>query len=148
MSNDGFGNPVGKDTLIETLELSNRAKTGLRNMGLYTVGNLIKFAEKDLLKSRNFGRKSIDEIKTVLRDLGFQLYEGLEAPQMNEADKVWKIMICAAKRGYIVTDGANPRVLESPHLIRVFETKDSLLAWLTENLAEDVVMPDPANAPG
>ena len=60
---------------------------------------------------------------------------------MNETGKVEKIMICAARKGYIVTDGANPRVLESPHLIRVFETKDSLLGWLKENLMDDVSPP-------
>ena len=105
-------------------------------MGIQTVGNLIKFTEKDLLKSRQFGPKTLDEIKTVLCDMGLSLYDPqeLEIPQM---DKVWKIMICAARRGYIVTDGANPRVLENPHLIRVFETKDSLLSWLKENLADD-----------
>ena len=133
------------DRLIEDLELSVRAKNGLRGMGLHTVDNLIKFTERDLLKSRQFGRKSLNEVKDVLRDLGLRL---LGETPVNETSQVWKIMICAAKKGYIVTDGANPRVLESPHLIRVFETKESLLSWLTENLAEDAPDPDPANDQG
>ena len=102
------------DRLIETLELSVRTKNCLRNLGVQTVEQLIQLTGKDLNITM----------------------PNLEKPSMNE-DKVGRLMICAAKRGYILTDGANPRVLKSPHLIRVFEPKDSLLAWLKENLEEE-----------
>jgi hypothetical protein len=111
------------------------------------VEQLSQLTGKDLRKGRGLGRKSLDEVKEALCDLGFSLHEtspwpNLEKPSMNE-NKIGRLTICAAKRGYILTDGANPRVLESPHLIRVFESKDSLLAWLKENLVEEVTPPAP-----
>ncbi len=52
-------------------ELSIRAFNGLKNAGISTVGDLVVKPEKDLLKERNIGRKSIEEISRVLakRDL-------------------------------------------------------------------------------
>lgn len=133
------------DRLIETLELSTRSRNCLRVCGVQTVGQLIQLTEIDLRRKGHLGPKSLDEVKEVLCDIGLKLADspphGLEKPAMNEIGKIERLMICAARRGYIVTDGANPRVLESPHLIRVFETKDSLLNWLKENLADDVTDP-------
>ena len=144
---------MNDEILIDKLELSARSKGCLRNMYIHDVGQLVQLTEKDLLKGRNLGRKVLNEIKEVLCDLGLKLRdqtigEDFMSLSENETGKVERIMICAAKRGYIVTDGANPRVLESPHLIRVFETKDSLLAWLKDNLMEDAAVPDPDNGQG
>ena len=132
---------------LEALELSTRTRNSLRNLGIQTVEQLTQLTERDLLRGRNFARKSLDEVKDVLRDIGLKLSDltaqDLEKPAVSETGKIERFMVCAAKRGYIMTDGGNPRVLESPHLIRVFETKDSLLVWLNDNLAEEVTPPPP-----
>lgn len=64
---------------IEELELSNRAlnclkkgrskRTGER-ISIQTVGDLVQRTEKDMLEIENFGRKSLEEIKKVLEDMG------------------------------------------------------------------------------
>ena len=59
--------------LVEELDLSVRAQNCLQNAGLRYVGELVQKTEQDMLKTRNFGRKSLKEIKDVLTDLGLSL---------------------------------------------------------------------------
>lgn len=51
---------------IEKLELSNRSEECLKSNGIFTVRQLIKWNWEDLLKTPNFGRKSLREIEDVL----------------------------------------------------------------------------------
>lgn len=59
--------------LVEELDLSVRAQNCLQNAGIRYVGELVQKSEGDMLKTRNFGRKSLKEIKDVLSDLGLSL---------------------------------------------------------------------------
>lgn len=59
--------------LVEELDLSVRAQNCLSNAGIRYVGELVQKTEQDMLKTRNFGRKSLKEIKDVLQDLGLSL---------------------------------------------------------------------------
>ncbi|MBM4396901.1 MAG: DNA-directed RNA polymerase subunit alpha [Deltaproteobacteria bacterium] len=59
--------------LVEELDLSVRAQNCLQNAGIKHVGELVQKTEQDMLKTRNFGRKSLKEIKDVLQDLGLSL---------------------------------------------------------------------------
>jgi DNA-directed RNA polymerase subunit alpha len=58
---------------IEDLDLTVRSYNCLKREGIHTVGELVGRSEADLLDIRNFGAKSIDEVKAKLVDMGLQL---------------------------------------------------------------------------
>ena len=58
---------------VEELELSVRSYNCLKREGIHTVGELISRSEQDLLDIRNFGAKSIDEVKAKLAEMGLSL---------------------------------------------------------------------------
>ena len=60
-------------TPIESLDLTVRSFNCLKREGVHTVGELIARSEADLMDIRNFGSKSIDEVKDKLRSLGLAL---------------------------------------------------------------------------
>ena len=60
-------------TPIESLDLTVRSFNCLKREGIHTVGELISRSEADLMDIRNFGSKSIEEVKDKLRSLGLAL---------------------------------------------------------------------------
>ena len=58
---------------IEELDLTVRSYNCLKREGIHTVGELISRSEQDLLDIRNFGSKSIDEVKLKLAEMGLSL---------------------------------------------------------------------------
>jgi DNA-directed RNA polymerase subunit alpha len=58
---------------VDELELSVRAANCLKNAGIYYIGELVQKTESEMLKTKNFGRKSLNEIKDVLLNLGLHL---------------------------------------------------------------------------
>jgi len=58
---------------IEDLDLTVRSYNCLKREGIHTVGELVSRSEADLLDIRNFGSKSIDEVKAKLVSMGLQL---------------------------------------------------------------------------
>jgi DNA-directed RNA polymerase subunit alpha len=60
---------------IEDLNLSVRSYNCLKREGINTVGDLVQKTETELMDIRNFGQKSIDEVKAKLDDLGLDLRE-------------------------------------------------------------------------
>jgi Bacterial RNA polymerase, alpha chain C terminal domain len=64
--------PVEEGT-IEALDLSIRAANGLLNSGITRVEQLTERSEADLLRIPNFGRRSLEEVKTQLARLGLHL---------------------------------------------------------------------------
>jgi DNA-directed RNA polymerase subunit alpha len=58
---------------IEDLDLTVRSYNCLKREGIHTVGELVSRSEADLLDIRNFGAKSIDEVKAKLVGMGLQL---------------------------------------------------------------------------
>ncbi|MBM3655704.1 MAG: DNA-directed RNA polymerase subunit alpha [Actinobacteria bacterium] len=58
---------------IEDLDLTVRSYNCLKREGIHTVGELLAHSEADLLDIRNFGSKSIDEVKAKLTSMGMQL---------------------------------------------------------------------------
>jgi DNA-directed RNA polymerase subunit alpha len=61
---------------IEEMDFSVRSYNCLKREGIGTVGDLIQRTEQDLLDIRNFGQKSIDEVKQKLAAMGLSLREG------------------------------------------------------------------------
>ncbi|KRA38222.1 MULTISPECIES: DNA-directed RNA polymerase subunit alpha [unclassified Nocardioides] len=58
---------------VEDLQLTVRSYNCLKREGVHTVGELISRSEQDLLDIRNFGAKSIDEVKAKLHEMGLSL---------------------------------------------------------------------------
>ncbi|MFW6386562.1 MAG: DNA-directed RNA polymerase subunit alpha [Bacillota bacterium] len=63
------------DTTIEELELSVRSSNCLKRAGINTVGELVEKTEDDLMKVRNLGKKSLQEIINKLEDMDLSLKE-------------------------------------------------------------------------
>jgi DNA-directed RNA polymerase subunit alpha len=60
-------------TSVDELELSVRSSNCLKNANIRTIGELTKKTEDDIGKTRNFGKKCLDEIKQKLKDWGLSL---------------------------------------------------------------------------
>ncbi len=63
---------------VDELELSVRSANCLKNDNIVYIGDLIQKSEAEMLRTPNFGRKSLNEIKEVLAQMGLHL--GMEAP--------------------------------------------------------------------
>jgi len=55
---------------VEDLELSVRSANCLKNAGINSIGELVQKTEAEMLKTKNFGRKSLSEIKDILTEYG------------------------------------------------------------------------------
>jgi DNA-directed RNA polymerase subunit alpha len=58
---------------VEELELSVRSYNCLKNANIKTIGELVQKTESEMLKTKNFGRKSLNEIKEILSGMGLSL---------------------------------------------------------------------------
>ena len=61
------------DKSVEELELSVRSYNCLKNANIRTIRELVQKSETDMLKTKNFGRKSLNEIKEILQSMGLSL---------------------------------------------------------------------------
>ncbi len=83
------------DEIKDEFDLSVRAQNCLRNEGIKYVGELVQKTEPEMLRMKNFGRKSLKEIKDTLARLGLSLGMRLDKwPQMLES---WKEKKAAGK---------------------------------------------------
>ncbi len=58
---------------VNELELSVRAANCLKNANIKTIADLVQKTEAEMLKTKNFGKKSLNEIKEILTDMGLSL---------------------------------------------------------------------------
>ncbi len=75
------------DHSVEELELSVRSSNCLRDAGIRTLGDLVQKTEAEMLKYRNFGRKSLQELVDILADLGLHFgmdVDAIMAPRRSE----------------------------------------------------------------
>ena len=77
------GELTGLDALlaksIDELDLSVRSANCLKNANIHTLRDLVRRTEKDMLETKNFGRKSLEELQEVLSRLGLSF--GMEIPE-------------------------------------------------------------------
>lgn len=71
LTTENVNNMLGKS--VEELELSVRANNCLRNANITTIGELVQRTEAELMKTKNFGKKSLQEIKDELARIGLSL---------------------------------------------------------------------------
>ena len=64
---------------VEELELSVRSSNCLRDAGIRTLGDLVRKSEAEMLKYRNFGRKSLQELVDILSDMGLHFGMDVDA---------------------------------------------------------------------
>lgn len=72
---------------VDELELSVRSANCLQNANIKYIGELCQKTEAEMLKTKNFGRKSLNEIKQILTDMGLSLGLSLEDFQPMDAEK-------------------------------------------------------------
>lgn len=90
---DGIGSSLSSDLnenlfkSIDELELSVRATNCLKSANISLVGELVQRTENDMLKTKNFGRKSLDEIRRVLQDMGLEF--GLKVDNFEQRYQEW-----------------------------------------------------------
>jgi DNA-directed RNA polymerase subunit alpha len=68
---------------IDELDLSVRSANSLKNANIHTLRDLVRRSEKDMLETKNFGRKSLEEVQEVLDKLGLSL--GMDVPDRPSA---------------------------------------------------------------
>jgi len=69
---------------VSELELSVRSANCLKNANISLIGELVQKSESEMLKTKNFGRKSLNEIKAILEEMGLSLgmkLSGFPGPQ-------------------------------------------------------------------
>ena len=71
---------------VEELELSVRSANCLKNAEINKIYQLVQKTEAEMLKTKNFGRKSLNEIKEVLAEMGLSLGMKLEGFVIPEED--------------------------------------------------------------
>jgi DNA-directed RNA polymerase subunit alpha len=72
---------------VEDLELSVRSANCLKNAGINTIGELVQKTEAEMLKTKNFGRKSLSEIKDILGEYNLTFGMNLDLDQWEEKDQ-------------------------------------------------------------
>ena len=72
---------------VDDLELSVRSANCLKNAGINLIGELVSKTEAEMLKTKNFGRKSLNEIKEILSESGLGFGMKMDFPPWNKAEK-------------------------------------------------------------
>jgi DNA-directed RNA polymerase subunit alpha len=70
---------------VDEMELSVRSYNCLKNASIRTIGELVQKTESEMLKTKNFGRKSLNEIKEILSGMGLSL--GMKLDDWPQAQK-------------------------------------------------------------
>lgn len=80
LASSGIGLAFNENLLktVDELELSVRAANCLKNANIKTISELVQRSEHEMLKTKNFGRKSLNEIKAILNTMGLHLGMRLE----------------------------------------------------------------------
>ena len=73
---------------VDELELSVRSANCLQNANITLIGELVQKSEQDMLKTKNFGRKSLKEIKEILANMGLSL--GMKIDNWPQLLERWK----------------------------------------------------------
>jgi len=75
---------------VEELELSVRSYNCLKNANIQTIAELVQKTDGEMLKTRNFGRKSLNEIKEILEDMGLHLGMRVDEEDLKQISQAQK----------------------------------------------------------
>ena len=73
---------------VDELELSVRSSNCLKNANIHLIGELVQKTENEMLKTKNFGRKSLNEIKEILTEMGLSL--GMKLDNFPSREEIMK----------------------------------------------------------
>jgi DNA-directed RNA polymerase subunit alpha len=80
---------------VDELELSVRAYNCLKTANIRTIADLVQKSEAELLKTKNFGKKSLNEIKSILGEMGLSLGMRLDPAELErlkaQADRAFEV---------------------------------------------------------
>jgi len=83
---DAHAGPQAPDARIEELDFSVRTYNCLKKANILTIGELVQITENDLMQIRNFGKKSLMEVREKLAQLGLSLKGGQTVPTDDEEE--------------------------------------------------------------
>lgn len=86
LSNSMNEEPIFNSNLlksVEELELSVRSYNCLKNANIKTIADLVQKSEQEMLRTKNFGRKSLNEIKEILHTMGLRLGMRVDLEALN-----------------------------------------------------------------
>lgn len=72
---------------VDELELSVRSNNCLKNANIYTIADLVQRTESEMLRTKNFGRKSLNEIKEIVVKMGLHFNMRIEPNVLKQLDK-------------------------------------------------------------
>ena len=101
---------------VNEIELSVRAANCLNNANITTVGQLATKSEADMLKYRNFGKKSLNEIKDKLVELGLGLGMAFDESVLDPADLISKPNSSGGSPSILFEDDGEPVISSSSFL--------------------------------
>ncbi len=102
---------------VNEIELSVRAANCLNNANITTVGQLATKSEADMLKYRNFGKKSLNEIKDKLVELGLGLGMTFDESVLDPADLISKPNSSGGSPSILFEDDGEPIGSSSPSFL-------------------------------
>lgn len=74
---------------VDELELSVRSQNCLKNANIKFIGEMVQKTEQEMLKTKNFGRKSLNEIKEIIQQMGLDFGQKIDGfPTRKELDKM------------------------------------------------------------
>jgi DNA-directed RNA polymerase subunit alpha len=91
---------------VEELELSVRSYNCLKNANIQTIGELVQKTEAEMLKTKNFGRKSLNEIKEILSSMGLSL--GMKIDEQGNAVPGSQNAVTSGMPGSFMPGDGNP----------------------------------------
>src|SRR5262249_39885550 len=98
---------------VAELELSVRASNCLKTANIRTIADLVPKTEAELLKTKNFGKKSLDEIKRVLGEMGLSLGMHLDPEELErlraESEPAEAASIVAPRFSFFTIWASGPR---------------------------------------
>ena len=69
---------------VDELELSVRSANCLKNADIHTIADLVQKTEQEMLRTKNFGKKSLNEIKQVMKSMGLDFNMRIDPDTLNE----------------------------------------------------------------
>lgn len=116
---------------VDELEVTVRTYNCLKNANIRTIGALAAKTETELLSEKNFGKKSLTEIKELLEPLKLTLGMQFLRPLVTGSSDGQSYQVVLSEKTVVVSDGAGNRVFESPAL----EQKPVIASYSARNAA-------------
>ena len=134
-----MSNRVSLDSSIDELDVSVRTYNVLKNMNIKTVRDVVKCTEPQLLKERNFGRKSLSELNFELAMHGFRL--GMPMPKTDEIEDLAKKINELSDAVFLLSMKLKNHIVSHEKLVRLHNDVARAVIKLEDNKPGGVMPP-------